>query len=156
VRLRLVAIGQRPPAWVTAGWREYARRFPPHLPLELLEIPAGHRARGADLDRARDREGKALLAATARTGHVVALDGAGTPWSTADLAAGLATWMQQGLDVDFLVGGPDGLSRASIAGAGAVWSLGPLTLPHLLVRVVVAEQLYRAWSMVQNHPYHRA
>ena len=144
------------PAWVDAGWHEYARRFPRQVVLELREVPAVRRTRNADVDAIRSRESAALLAATGGSGRLVALDEGGRQWSTVELAAQLSTWMQQGQDVHFLVGGPDGLTQDCIRQAEVCWSLGSLTLPHPMVRLVLAEQLYRAWTITQNHPYHRA
>lgn len=156
MRLRVVAVGRRMPPWVDAGWDEYARRMPPELPLEITEVPLGRRGRNADIERLRRDEGAAVLAAVSDRDHVVALDGRGSPWSTEKLAARLEHWMQSGQDVSLLVGGPDGLSAECLAAAGERWSLGPLTLPHPLVRVIVAEALYRAWTVTRGHPYHRA
>lgn len=114
------------------------------------------RGHAGDVARAREEEGRRLLGACAPDDHVVALDERGTGWSTLELARNLRQWELDGRDVDLLVGGADGLSGTCLARAGARWSLSPLTLPHALVRVVVAEQLYRAWSVNAGHPYHRA
>lgn len=156
MRLCVVAIGQRMPAWVDAGWREYARRFPRNLPLELREIAAVRRGRNPDVEGTRARESAALLEAAGNSGRIVALDESGRQWSTVELADRLSGWMQEGRDVHFLVGGPDGLARECIRRADDHWSLGRLTLPHPMVRLVLAEQLYRAWTVTVNHPYHRA
>ncbi|MDX1380248.1 MAG: 23S rRNA (pseudouridine(1915)-N(3))-methyltransferase RlmH [Xanthomonadales bacterium] len=155
MRLRVAAVGQRMPAWVSSAWQDYAGRMPPHLALELVEIPVPRRARGADLQRLKRAEGQALRQAASGT-HAVALDGRGRPWSTEQLAKQLDGWMHGGRDVSFLVGGPDGLDDECLSACAQRWSLGPLTLPHPLVRVVLAEQLYRAWTILGNHPYHRA
>lgn len=155
MRLRVAAVGQRMPAWVSAAWQDYAGRMPPHLVLELVEIPVPRRARGSDLARLKRAEGDALLKATDGT-HAVALDGGGRAWSTEELARQLEGWMQGGRDVSLLVGGPDGLDADCLSACAQRWSLGPLTFPHPLVRVILAEQLYRAWSILGNHPYHRA
>jgi len=156
MRFRVVAIGQRMPSWVVSGWAEYARRFPPGLSLELKEVPAVRRSRNADVGAVCRREGEALLAAVSSDSHVIALDENGSQWSTRELSLEMAGWMQAGREVSFLIGGPDGLSGPCLQRAGERWSLSRLTLPHTLVRVVLAEQLYRAWSVTQNHPYHRA
>ena len=155
MRLRVAAVGQRAPAWVGQAWDDYQRRLPATLGLELREIPVAHRGRNADIARLRKQEGDALLAVAAGA-RIIALDIMGSLWSTEDLARRLDQWMHGGQDVCFLVGGPDGLDADCLAQAEQRWSLGPLTLPHALVRVVLAEQLYRAWSILQNHPYHRA
>ncbi|MEJ8568455.1 23S rRNA (pseudouridine(1915)-N(3))-methyltransferase RlmH [Elongatibacter sediminis] len=156
MRLRVVAIGQRMPAWVQQGWKEYAGRMPRNLPLELREIPAGRRTRQADVGAIRERECAALIDAAAAPGPVVVLDETGLQWTTADLSRQLADWMQFGDDIHFLIGGPDGLNQETRDRADRVWSLGKLTLPHPMVRLILAEQIYRAWTILQNHPYHRA
>ena len=123
--------------------------------MELREVPAIRRMQNSDIDSIRRREGDALLAATPQSNHIIAMDENGKQWSTAELCGEMKKWMQEGRDVAFLVGGPDGLSKDCLSRAEHCWSLGRLTLPHPLVRIVIAEQLYRAWSMTQNHPYHR-
>lgn len=144
------------PGWVTDAWQDYARRMPRELNLELREIPLQKRGKNADLARLKRDEGRALLAATAPGDQLVALDGCGKPWSTEQLAGHLETWMGQGGNACFLIGGPDGHDPECLARAQQRWSLGALTLPHPLVRVVLAEQLYRAWTIINGHPYHRA
>ncbi|MDX1634761.1 MAG: 23S rRNA (pseudouridine(1915)-N(3))-methyltransferase RlmH [Marinobacter sp.] len=156
MRLRLVCVGQKMPDWVSQGYQEYARRMPPELPLELAEIAMAHRGKNPDIARLVQREGEAVLAATGRTDRLIALEVGGRPWSTEKLAQQLEHWQQDGRDVSFLVGGPDGLADICRERADQQWSLSPLTLPHPLVRIVLAEQLYRAWSITRNHPYHRA
>ncbi|MDR3385739.1 MAG: 23S rRNA (pseudouridine(1915)-N(3))-methyltransferase RlmH [Rudaea sp.] len=151
---RLIAVGDRMPAWVTAGCDEYAKRLQHELPLELVEISTKGRGQ-REPARAIADEGLAMLAAIPKGAHVVALDGRGKPWSSEELAQQLQRWRMQGTDLAFLVGGPDGLAPAVLERAHQRWSLGPLTLPHPLVRVVLAEQLYRAVSLLGNHPYHR-
>lgn len=155
MRLRLVAVGQRMSAWVTAGFEDYAARFPRELKLELIELPLAARGKNADLERARRAEGQKLLERSQDTQRVV-LDERGAAWSSVELAAQLRHWMGAGRDVSFLVGGPDGHAAEVHAAADQRWSLSRLTLPHALVRVLLAEQLYRAWSLTANHPYHRA
>ena len=156
MRLRVVSVGQRMPGWVSDAWHDYARRMPRELSLELREIPLQKRGKNADLARLKRDEGRALLAATSSGDHLVALDGRGKPWSTEQLAGHLETWMGQGSDACFLIGGPEGHDPDCLARTHQRWSLGALTLPHPLVRVVLAEQLYRAWTIINGHPYHRA
>ncbi|MGH8090301.1 MAG: 23S rRNA (pseudouridine(1915)-N(3))-methyltransferase RlmH [Rudaea sp.] len=151
MRAFLIAVGERMPAWVQNGYAEYAKRLSRDLPLELIEVSAKSR----DPARAMAEEGAALLAAIPKGAHVVALDGRGKAWSSEDLAQQLARWRMQGKDLAFLVGGADGLTPDVFSRADQRWSLGPATLPHPLVRIVVAEQLYRAVSVLANHPYHR-
>lgn len=154
MRLRLVAAGTRMPGWVSDGFDDYVRRLPRELSLELRQIPLGHRAKGTPSDRAVAAEGEKMLAAS-RGCRVVCLEVAGRALSTPQLAARLRGWMNAGQPVAFLIGGPDGLSPDCRAAAFLEWSLSPLTLPHGLVRVVVAEQIYRAWTVIKGHPYHR-
>ena len=122
----------------------------------LQEIEPGKRGHGADSGRAMKQESGRLLDAIAPRDWVVGLDIGGKPWSTEQLARQLERWLQAGRDVVFMIGGPEGLDSACLARADQRWSLGPLTLPHPLVRVVVSEQLYRAWTILEHHPYHRA
>ncbi|MGB5733542.1 MAG: 23S rRNA (pseudouridine(1915)-N(3))-methyltransferase RlmH, partial [Thiohalocapsa sp.] len=149
MRIRLLSVGRRMPGWVQQGFAEYAKRLPPECTLELAEIEPGRRGSGrasdADLERIRRDEGDRLLKAVPDGSLTVALDVRGRPWSTEQLADELSGWLGGGCDVALLVGGPDGLSDACVARAQQRWSLSPLTFPHPLVRVIVAEQLYRAW-----------
>lgn len=154
MKLRIVAAGTKMPRWVDEGTREYARRMPPEYGLELLEIPLGNAKKGAA--SALREEGERMLAALRPQERVVALAIDGTAFDTAKLARRLRGWQLDGRDVAFLIGGPEGLAPACLARAELRWSLSPLTFPHGLVRVLVAEQLYRAWSLGAGHPYHRA
>lgn len=154
MRASLIAIGERMPAWVADGFAEYAKRLSRELPLSLVEVKAG--AKGRDAAHARAAEGVALLAALPRDVHVVALDGRGDAWTSQQLARQVAEWRMAGRDVALLVGGAEGHAAEVLQRADQRWSLGPLTLPHMLVRVVVAEQLYRAVTILNGHPYHRA
>lgn len=156
MKLRLLAVGQKMPAWVQDGFAEYANRMPPEARLELVEIPLGQRGKSQPVERAVREEGERLLAACGDRDLVIALDVRGKSWSTEQLAENLGGWQQEGRDVSLLVGGPDGLSADCLARAERRWSLSPLTLPHPLVRILLAEQLYRAVSILKNHPYHRA
>jgi len=144
------------PVWVDAGYTEYARRLPPECTLRLVEIEPGHRGKGASPELARREEGVRLLAALPKGAQVIALDERGTAWSTAQLAQELAVWLVEGRDLALLVGGPEGLDAACRTRADRLWSLSSLTFPHPLVRVILAEQVYRAWSLLNGHPYHRA
>jgi 23S rRNA (pseudouridine1915-N3)-methyltransferase len=156
LRLTLLTASNRQPAWVDEGAEEYARRLRGRCTLELKTLPLARRTATTPVERAVHDEGERMLAAVPPGAQVVALLEKGKPWSTKELAAKLDGWMQRGAPVFLLVGGPDGLSPECVARADARWSLSSLTLPHGLVRVVVAEALYRAWSLLENHPYHRA
>ncbi|HEU4856705.1 MAG TPA: 23S rRNA (pseudouridine(1915)-N(3))-methyltransferase RlmH [Rhodanobacteraceae bacterium] len=155
MRARLIAVGERMPGWVAEGFAEYAKRLSHDLPLELVEIKPGARGKGRDHVRAMEHEGAALLSALPRDAHVVVLDGHGAAWSSEQLAQQLSKWRMAGRDLAFLVGGPDGHHGDVLQRADQKWSLGPLTLPHMLVRLVAAEQLYRAVTILNGHPYHR-
>lgn len=156
MKIRLLAVGQKMPAWVEAGFREYAERMPPECRLDLLELPLAQRSKSQPVERAIKKEGERILEAIAANDRMIALDVRGKAWNTEQLAGTLSEWLQDGRDVSLVIGGPDGLSDAVLERAERRWSLSPLTLPHPLVRVVVAEQLYRANSILRNHPYHRA
>ena len=156
MKARLIAVGERMPAWVADGFAEYRKRLSHDLPLDLVELKPGSRGKGRDDARAIADEGAAILAALPRDTHVVALDGRGRTWSSEDLAQQLAQWRMAGRDLAFLIGGPDGHAAEGLDRADQRWSLGPLTLPHMLVRLVLAEQLYRATTLLAGHPYHRA
>jgi rRNA large subunit m3Psi methyltransferase RlmH len=154
MKIQLIAVGTKMPDWVTAGFNEYQRRFPKEMALELIEIPAGKRGKNADIARILQKEGELTMAAAGKS-RIVTLDIPGKPWTTEQLAQQLEIWKQDGRDVALLIGGPEGLSPECKNAAEQSWSLSPLTLPHPLVRIVVAESLYRAWSITTNHPYHR-
>jgi 23S rRNA (pseudouridine1915-N3)-methyltransferase len=153
--IRILALGNRMPSWVNEGYQEYAKRFPPSCTLELVEIPAEKRTKQSDIARITEREGQKLLSQIKPGNRVIALDVKGQSWSTEKLADNLKNWHMEGRNIDLLIGGPDGLAAECIQKADTKWSLSPLTLPHPLVRIVLAEQLYRALTILQNHPYHR-
>jgi 23S rRNA (pseudouridine1915-N3)-methyltransferase len=153
--IHLISVGNRMPRWVQEGYQEYAKRLPRECLLKLVEIAPGHRGKGADLARAVREEGERMLKALPRDCLVLALEIEGQRWSTEQLAQKLDHWMADGRDLALLVGGPEGLADSCRQRADAGWSLSPLTLPHPLVRVLLAEQIYRAWTVLNRHPYHR-
>ncbi len=155
MQIYLIAIGDRMPGWVNEGYHEFARRMPPECRLKLVEIPAAKRPKSADLNRIIQQEGKRMLAAIPANVDVIALDLEGREWNTGELAEQLGNWLQGGRDLALLIGGPEGLAPACRERASRHWSLSPLTFPHPLVRVIVAEQLYRATTILKNHPYHK-
>ena len=155
MKARLIAVGERAPGWVAQGFAEYRKRLSHWLPLDLAEIEPGVRGKGRDTARAMADEGARVLAALPKQAYVVALDGRGRMHGSEQLAQRLEHWRGQGRDLAFLIGGPEGHAPEVIARADEVWSLGPLTLPHMLVRLVLAEQLYRAAALLAHHPYHR-
>jgi 23S rRNA (pseudouridine1915-N3)-methyltransferase len=153
MRLTVHAVGGRMPSWVDEAVTEYGKRLPRELQLAWRDLPLAQRSRrGGD---PVGQEGEALLKGTEDGDWVVALDVRGRAWSTEELAAQLQRWQLEARPVSLLIGGPDGLSRACLERADQRWSLSPLTLPHPLVRVVLVEQLYRAWTINAGHPYHR-
>jgi len=155
MRVRLIAVGTRPPGWVREACEDYITRLGSRLPVSVTEIAAGPRGRGGAPARAVARAGGRVLAALRREDYVVALDERGSELTTRELAAWLKTRMQEGEDLAFVIGGPDGLAPEVLARARLRWSLSRLTLPHALVRVLLVEQIYRAHSLLAGHPYHR-
>jgi 23S rRNA (pseudouridine1915-N3)-methyltransferase len=155
MRIYLISVARRVPPWVRAAYEDYAVRLPARCALGLIEVTAERRRRGRDTQRPLEREGERVLKAIPPSAWVVALDEHGERWGTADLARRLADWQRLGRDVALLVGGSDGLDPRCLGRADQCWSLSPLTLPHGLVRVILAEQIYRAQSLLDGHPYHR-
>jgi 23S rRNA (pseudouridine1915-N3)-methyltransferase len=154
LNLRVVAFGQRMPAWVDAGWDEYARRMPKEFALTLVALKAEPRDRGRTAAQMLAAEAKRIAPACGDA-RVIALDERGQPWTTRVLADNLSRWRVEARDVAFVIGSADGLAESVKRDAHAIVALSALTLPHGLVRVIVAEQLYRAVSLLAGHPYHR-
>ena len=143
------------PGWVQQGYDEYAKRLPRECELVLKEIAPGKRGKNSDVVRIVKEEGDRMIAAIPQSAFIVALDIPGKQWTTPELAQGMQRWLDTGQHIALLVGGPEGLADSAKQLARESWSLSRLTFPHPLVRVMVAEQLYRAWSILHNHPYHR-
>ena len=156
MKLTILAVGTRMPGWVEAGYAEYARRMPRELALELVEIKPEKRGAGQSTERILAAERARLEDALPAGARRVVLDERGAGWSTMDLAQYLRAGLDEGRATTFMIGGADGTDVELRRGADIVVSLSKLTLPHALVRVVLAEQLYRAASILANHPYHRA
>lgn len=154
MRLRVLAIGQKMPAWVDQGVEEYARRMPREISVEWLDIPPAKRG-SATREKYLVQEAEAIEAKLSGKDYVVALDISGKAVSTELIAERFDQWQMQGEQISIVIGGPDGLHPNILKGAKERWSLGQVTLPHPLVRVILAEQLYRAWSVQAGHPYHR-
>jgi 23S rRNA (pseudouridine1915-N3)-methyltransferase len=155
MQIHLISIGTHMPSWVQQGYDEYAKRLPRECELLLKEIPAGKRSKNSDIPRIIRDEGIRMNAAIPQHAHVVSLDLAGNAWSTPTLAKAMERWLGNGQPVALLIGGPEGLADSAKQLARESWCLSNLTFPHPLVRIIVAEQLYRAWSILNNHPYHR-
>lgn len=155
MRIRLLTITHKTPPWIKQGYEEYTKRLPRSCTLELVEIPAEKRASHANLNGITEREGEKMLALIKPKNHIIALDVQGDLWSTIQLSEQLATWFHKGFNIDLLIGGPEGLAPKCLKKAQQKWSLSPLTFPHFLVRLIIAEQIYRACTILQHHPYHR-
>ncbi len=155
MKLCLAAVGQRQPAWTETAYEDFAKRFPPDLRLELKAVKAEPRTTGKTAAQMMAAEAQRMEAACPKGARRVVLDERGTRHTTVALAERLQAWQHDGRDVVFLVGGPDGLDPALKATADETWRLSDLTLPHAFVRVLLAEALYRAWSVSDGHPYHR-
>jgi len=155
MQLIVAAVGHKMPAWIEAGFREYAKRMPPECRLVLKEIKPIERAANKSAESVMAQERARIEAALPKTGRVIALDERGTAMTTLELSQQLLIWQQHGGDVSFVIGGADGLDAEFKQNADSLLRLSNMTLPHGLVRVMLAEQLYRAWSILKNHPYHR-
>ncbi len=155
MQIHLISVGNRMPGWAQQAHGEYARRMAQECELVLREIPLAKRRGNPGTPRRVEQEGVRMLAAIPRGAHVIALDLGGKQWTTEELSSALTRWLERGRDIALLVGGPDGLSPACLERADELWCLSRLTFPHVLVRVIIAEQLYRAFSVLHHHPYHR-
>ena len=155
MRIKLIAVGSRMPRWVEEGWQEYAKRMPAELAVDLVEIPLNTRGKNADVARLIRQEGEAMLAKVQPGERIVTLEVEGKPWSTGQLARELERWRLDSRTVNLMVGGPEGLAPEVCARSEQRWSLSPLTLPHPLVRILIGEQIYRAWTLLSGHPYHK-
>jgi 23S rRNA (pseudouridine1915-N3)-methyltransferase len=156
LKLVILAVGHKMPDWISTGFDEYAKRMPPELRIELKELKPELRSSGRNAESVMAAEKQRIEAALPKNARVIALDERGRDWTTMQLAQALPGWQQDGRDVAFIIGGADGLHADVKARAEIMLRISSLTLPHGMVRVLLAEQLYRAWSITQNHPYHRA
>lgn len=155
MHIRLIAVGNKMPHWVEAGWQEYSKRLPKEFALELIEIPLTTRGKNADVKRLIQQEGVSMLSKVQASDKVITLEVKGKPWSTEQLAEKMGQWQLAGQNINLLVGGPEGLADEVCQRSDEKWSLSALTLPHPIVRVIVVEQLYRAWTILAGHPYHK-
>ena len=155
MKLTIIAVGQKMPAWAQTAFDDYAKRFPPELPLNCKTVKTEPRAGGKTAEQTMLAERTRIEAAIPKNAHMVALDERGTSLTTKALADKLRAWQQMGDDVALLIGGPDGLHPQLRQAAHERIRLSDLTLPHAMARVLLAEQLYRAWSVNAGHPYHR-
>ena len=155
MRISIVTIGTKMPPWVSQGVDEYSKRMPRELRVEWKELPLAARGKSSNARQLKEKEGEHILKAIPTGDRVIALDVRGKSLSTEGLARQISEWQMSGDNYSLLIGGPDGLSDACLSRAERRWSLSELTLPHPLVRILLAEQLYRAWTITVNHPYHR-
>lgn len=155
MKIQLLAAGTKPPGWVTDGFCEYQKRMPGECSVELVEFGIAKRSKNTSVDKLKQEEEDKLNQQFEKGARVVALDRSGKQWSTPQLADRLTDWMQSGQNVQLVIGGPDGLSDGVLNRANEHWALSNLTFPHFMVRVLVMEQLYRAWCVIKNHPYHK-
>ncbi len=155
MQIQIIAVGNKMPVWVDNASNDYLRRFSKDVSVSFKEITPSKRTKNTDISKVISDEGNRILNAIPNGNKVIALEVNGKQWSTPELSRQLSQWQMQGRNVSLLIGGPDGLSDACRTKAEQQWSLSKLTIPHPLVRVIVSEALYRAWSLMHNHPYHR-
>ena len=156
MHIHLIAVGQKMPVWVEQACREYIKRLPRELQFDTIEVPIIRRGKNPDIERIVRDESRKVMASIPAGSFIIALEVAGKMISTEALAQNLDGWMQQAQDIAILIGGPDGLSEELLQQVDRSLSLSDMTFPHPLVRIIIIEQLYRAWSIISNHPYHRA
>jgi 23S rRNA (pseudouridine1915-N3)-methyltransferase len=155
MKVYLLAVGTKMPAWVETAVGEYTKRLQGEISLQVIEVPTAKRGKSSAVNKLVEQEGRAILMACPKGTKLVSLDVLGKPFSTKDLAQKLNDWRMDGSDIALVVGGPDGLSSEVLNASAQKLSLSALTLPHPMVRVILAEQIYRAWTITQGHPYHR-
>ncbi len=155
MKIKIITMGNQAPEWLSIGYFEYAKRLPKSCELILHEIPLMKRKRSSDLLRLQEQEGQHMLKRVTSNDHLISLDITGQAWDTIQLAKNLDNWRHNMPSISLLIGGPEGLHPSVSSQTHQQWSLSPLTLPHLMVRLIIAEQIYRAWSFLTNHPYHR-
>lgn len=155
MKIRLLAVGQKMPTWVKDTFNQYNIRLPRNQQIELKEIPPAHRSRSANSESGKKAEGECILSALKETERLVLLDEKGKLISTKDLSACINEWQMDSQDIAIVIGGADGVSEEVKKRANITWSLSKLTFPHPMVRIIIMEQIYRAYSLLSNHPYHR-
>ncbi|MFB3090030.1 MAG: 23S rRNA (pseudouridine(1915)-N(3))-methyltransferase RlmH [Gammaproteobacteria bacterium] len=155
MKIHLIAVGKKMPEWVNAGFSEFSKRMPPELQINLIEIPPSVRNKATPVEKNIKEEGERIQSAIPANSKIFVLDGKGKYFSSIELSKKMESWLPLGQDISLIIGGADGLDDRIKKNADETWSLSSFTLPHALVRVVIAEQLYRAWSILKGHPYHR-
>ncbi len=155
MKIKLITVGSQMPSWVKTGYENYTQRLPNYLQPMIIEIPLAKRSKSNSIAQIKQQEAKKILSHIHPDDYAIALEIQGKNWSTEQLSAKIKIWQQAGKNIIFIIGGPDGLDNVCLDRANEKWSLSPLTLPHPLVRVLLAEQLYRGHTILQGHPYHR-
>jgi len=155
MRIHLIAVGKKMPEWVNSGFSEFSKRMPPELQINLIEITPSVRNKTTPIEKNIKEEGERIQSAIPSNSRLIVLDEKGKNFSSVDLSKKMESWLPMGQDISIVIGGADGVDNVIKQQAVEKWSLSSLTLPHALVRVVVAEQLYRGWSILKGHPYHR-
>jgi 23S rRNA (pseudouridine1915-N3)-methyltransferase len=155
INIKIISVGKKVPSWVQSGYQEYLKRLPHELNLKLKEIPPARRGKNISIDKIVKQEALAILKDIPENYHIVVLDERGKKQTTVNFSKKINLWMNTGQDTCFIIGGPDGLDCSVIEAANEKWSFSDYTLPHALVRVFLVEQIYRAWCILKNHPYHR-
>jgi 23S rRNA (pseudouridine1915-N3)-methyltransferase len=155
VKIHLIAVGKKMPEWINTGYAEFSKRMPPELQINLIEITPSVRNKSTPIEKNIKEEGERIQSAIPTDSKLIVLDEKGKDFSSIDLSKKMEDWLPQGQDISIIIGGADGIDDHIKKQADEKWSLSSFTLPHALVRVVIAEQLYRAWSILKGHPYHR-
>ncbi len=155
MKIHLIAVGKKMPEWVNIGYSEFSKRMPPELQIKLIEITPSVRNKTTPIEKNIKEEGERIQSAIPSNSRLIVLDEKGKNFSSVDLSKKMESWLPMGQDISIVIGGADGVDNVIKQQAVEKWSLSSLTLPHALVRVVVAEQLYRGWSILKGHPYHR-
>ena len=155
MKVRLIAVGKKMPEWINTGYSEFSKRMPPELQINLIEITPSMRSKTTVIEKNIKEEGERIQSAIPANSRLIVLDEKGKNFSSIDLSKKMESWLPMGQDIAIVIGGADGIDPKIKQQTDEKWSLSSFTLPHALVRVVIAEQLYRAWSILQGHPYHR-
>lgn len=155
ININIISIGKNFAPWVNAGYKEYAERLPKNIALNLIEIATPKRTKNTNISNIIELEGKLILKSVPKGSLLIALDEHGTCFDTLGFARKMQGWIENHQDVSLVIGGPDGLAAEIVKSAKWIWSLSKLTFPHHLIRILVAEQIYRGWSVINRHPYHR-
>ena len=155
MRIHLIAVGKKMPEWVNIGYSEFSKRMPPELQIKLIEITPSVRNKATPIEKNIKEEGERIQSAIPSNSRLIVLDEKGKNFSSVDLSKKMESWLPMGQDISIVIGGADGVDNVIKQQAVEKWSLSSFTLPHALVRVVIAEQLYRGWSILKGHPYHR-